>query len=144
MSLIKKPQGFPFTRNLLSDFFGEDEFFKPEWWNNNWMPAVNISDENGHYTIELAAPGLSKDDLDIKVENGVLTVSSETKSEEEKTEKNYTRREFSYSSFKRSFRLPQNTNEDGICAKYEDGVLYLTVDKKEITAQENSKAIAVE
>src|SRR5690606_30001297 len=83
-----------------------------------------------NFEIELAAPGMKKEDFNITVENGVLTISSEKEEKKEETEKNYTRKEFSYSSFTRSFTLPENVSEDEIKAHYENGILKLVVAKR--------------
>jgi HSP20 family protein len=108
------------------------------------VPAVNIRETDKDFEISLAAPGLSRKDFDVSVDdNRVLTISSEKKEEKETKEKNYTRQEFSYSSFSRSFALPENVKEDDVNAKYEDGVLKVTLMKKAIPAQKAKKAIEV-
>jgi HSP20 family protein len=125
MTLVKR--NFPGFANL-SDFFGDD------WLNfktTDLMPAINVSDNEGNYEIEVAAPGFKKDEFSISVENGVLTVSAKTEKEEEEKKKNYTRREFSSKSFSRSFTLPDNVDEDAIEANYDDGVLRLVLNKAE-------------
>ncbi|WP_187656959.1 Hsp20/alpha crystallin family protein, partial [Flavobacterium macrobrachii] len=83
--------------------------------------------------LELAAPGKTKEDFIIEIDHNVLTISSETKNETEQTENNgrYTRREFSYTSFRRAFTLPETVNTDAINAVYENGVLLITLPKKE-------------
>jgi HSP20 family protein len=129
--------------NWLSDFFENDRFFDSDWLKSQNMPAVNIKEGEKNFEIELAAPGLSKKDFNVTAENGVLTISSEKKEEEEKKEKGYTRREFSYSSFSRSFVLPENANGDDITASYSDGALHLKVGKKALQAARTQKAIEV-
>lgn len=113
-----------------------DEFLKPEWFRGfqefgSNVPAVNIKETENEYVVELAAPGKKKEDFQIEVDDNVLTIFSEAKSENEKKENNgkYTRREFSYSSFKRSFTLPDSVNDKNIKATYEDGVLNITLPK---------------
>lgn len=118
------------TRSLLSDFFDTDRFFTPFLGGNDELPSVNVIDNEKNYEIEVAAPGMKKEDFRIDFENGILNISAETKSEKEEEEKNYTRREFSYRSFSRSFSLPENANEEDITAKYDNGVLRLTLAKK--------------
>ncbi len=95
------------------------------------MPAVNIKDKENEYLIEIAAPGMKKDDINVDVDEGRLTISSQK--EENKTEENdnYKRREYNYSSFSRSFTLPENVKSEDIKAKYEDGILRLTVPKRQ-------------
>ena len=97
-------------------------------------PSVNITDKENHFLMELAAPGLEKSDFNIEVENDNLVNSVEKKSEKEETEKGkFTRREFNYSAFKRSFFLDEKINREGISASYENGVLRITLPKKDET-----------
>ncbi|MBP6009854.1 MAG: Hsp20/alpha crystallin family protein [Bacteroidia bacterium] len=106
------------------------------------MPAVNVKDGKDQYEIEVAAPGLKKEDFKIRVEHGILTISSEQKSEKESKEGEYTRREFNYQSFSRSFALPQDVKEEDIQASYADGILKLLVAKKQ-TVTAKGREIAV-
>ena len=115
------------------DFLSADNFF-----NNNWLktmdknfPAVNIAENDKNYTLEVVAPGFAKDDFKLKVDDDVLTISAETKSENNNNgkDKDYTRREYSYGSFTRSFRLPDNVKDDSISASYKDGVLDIELPK---------------
>ncbi|RBQ11833.1 Hsp20/alpha crystallin family protein [Pedobacter miscanthi] len=106
------------------------------------LPAVNISESSEEYQIELAAPGLKKEDFKVSVEGETLTVSTEQRSENSVAEKNYNRREFSYSSFTRVFTLPESADVDRILASYCDGVLKLTLPKKE-EAKAVSRQIAI-
>lgn len=113
-----------------------NEMFKPDWLGgmenfNNTLPAVNIKENERDFELELAIPGRKKDDFNIEVDNNVLTISMEDKKEDEVSDENYTRREFSYSSFKRAFTLPETVNEDKIDAAYTDGILRFTLPKKE-------------
>ncbi|WP_298139808.1 Hsp20/alpha crystallin family protein [Flavobacterium sp.] len=113
-----------------------DELLKPDWlggiqnFNTN-VPAVNIKETDTSFGIELAAPGKKKEDFNIEIDHNVLTISSESKLEKEESEGKYTRREFSYSSFRRAFTLPETVNTENINATYEDGVLYVALPKKE-------------
>lgn len=144
MSLVKRTN-WPslMNGNWLSDFFDNDRFFDSDLLKSQTLPAVNIKEAGKNYEIELAAPGLSKKDFKITAENGVLTISSEKSEETEKNEKDYTRKEFSYSSFSRSFMLPENANENDVKAIYQDGVLHLQVAKKELAPSKSPKAIEV-
>lgn len=144
MSLIKK-SGWPslINNSLLSDFFDRDRFFDSDWLKNQSVPAVNIKETDKHFEIEMAAPGFNKKDFKIEAENGTLTISSEKKEEKEQKENDYTRREFSYNSFTRSFALPENANEEDIKANYEDGILKLEVAKKVVAQPKTRKAIEV-
>ena len=107
------------------------------------MPAVNIHESENEFAVELAAPGMKKSDFKIEVENGVLTVSAEKESEMNEEKNNYTRKEFSYSSFKRSFTMPDSVNTEQISATYQDGVLTLGLPKKEESKAKPVKSIKV-
>jgi len=134
------------STGLLPTVF--DEFFKPwnEWFDTSsalgraiTVPAVNITENVNDYNISVAAPGLKKNDFHINVDGNMLTISAEKEeTKEEKEEENYTRKEYNYSSFSRSFTLPQEVNREKIEASYEDGVLKLVLPKKE----EVKKAVA--
>jgi HSP20 family protein len=97
------------------------------------VPAVNIKETETTFVVELAAPGKKKEDFNVELDDNVLTISSEASSENEEKDKEgkYTRKEFSYSSFKRSFTLPEIVNDYDINASYENGVLHITLPKKE-------------
>ncbi|HZY79211.1 MAG TPA: Hsp20/alpha crystallin family protein [Cyclobacteriaceae bacterium] len=144
MSLIKRSE-WPSLVNgsWLSDFFDNDRFFDAPFMRIQSIPAVNISENEKNFEISLAAPGLSRKDFNVSVENGALTISSEKKEEKETKEKDFTRQEYSYSSFSRSFTLPENAKEDDVNAKYEDGVLKVTLGKKALPSQKAKKAIEV-
>ena len=128
----------------LSDFFDNDRFFDSDLMRKQTVPAVNVKESDQGFEIELAAPGLIKDDFKISVENRVLTISTEKRDEhEEKRQNGYTRREFSYTSFSRSFALPDNVNEEDVDANYKDGVLKLTLTKVPEKQNKRRKAIEV-
>ena len=95
------------------------------------VPAVNICESDGHYHIELGAPGLKKEDFKIDLDRNMLNISVDKKSEETENNKKYNRREYSYTSFVRSFALPDSADEGNIEAEYTDGVLKINVAKKE-------------
>jgi len=99
---------------------------------NTSLPAVNVHETDNDFIIELAAPGMSKKDFKISFNNNILSISSEIKTNKDETKGNYTRREFSYQSFKRSFTVPENmVNGDKITAKYNDGILNVILPKRE-------------
>ena len=114
----------------LTDFF-DDEWIRNRFANTDLSPAVNVVDNEGNYEIEVAAPGFKKDDIQVTVENGVLTITGKVENESEEKKKNYTRKEFSSQSFTKRFTLPENVEQDKLSAKYEDGVLRLVVNKRE-------------
>ncbi len=95
------------------------------------VPAINIIEDTNGFKIELAAPGLSKESFSIEVDNKKLTISSEIRSEKIKKDVNYTRKEFDFSSFQRTFALSENINTDAIKASYKNGVLSITLPIKE-------------
>ena len=147
MSLIKRNNGSLPVRTILSDLFDTERFFNDRFFrefasDGEWIPAVNVIDNEKDSTIELSAPGMKKDDFKISVENDILNISAETKNEKEEKGKNYTRREFRYDAFSRSFTLPENASEEKIGAKYEDGVRKLTLAKK-VPVANKRKEIAV-
>ncbi len=99
------------------------------------VPAVNVCETQDHYLIEMAAPGLRKDDFLIKLDRNLLTVSVEQKKDQSEQNKRYNKREFSYTSFVRSFALPESADDAQIEAKYMDGILYIHVAKKDEAKQ---------
>lgn len=128
MSIVKRNNlVFP---SLMNDFFRPDWFGGVDRYDSN-IPAVNIKENERDFELELAVPGMKKDDFNVEVDKNVLTISAETKSNDEVSEDNYTRREFAFSSFKRAFTLPETINDGKIDASYKDGVLKLTLPKKE-------------
>jgi HSP20 family protein len=117
-----------------------DDFFKPwnEWFDDTrffnrvaTVPSVNVTENGNHYNVALAAPGLKKDDFKIDVDGNMLTISSEKEEKREEKEEKYTRKEYSFSSFSRSFTLPEDVKEEAIEASYENGVLNLKLPRKE-------------
>jgi HSP20 family protein len=144
MSLLaKRDKGFfsPFG-SIASDFFNDD-FFTGEFFNRTSLPAVNVKESDAQFDLELAAPGFKKEEFSISTDNGILSISAETKSEKEESDEKYTRKEFNFSKFKRSFALPDNIDTEDVEAKYENGVLHVILKKKEINAAEPAKRIEV-
>lgn len=132
-----------------------DEFLNRDWFDSslsNWrssgatLPAVNVMETNDDFKIEVAAPGMNKHDFKVELDNNVLTISSEREESQEQTDKegNYTRKEFSYQSFQRNFSLPETkVHGDKITARYEDGLLKVTVPKREEAKVKPAKQIEV-
>ena len=114
----------------LSDFFESNEFLSDGSKTRNDLPAVNVFEAEDGYTIEVAAPGMDKDDFSVSVDDGILTISAETVVEEDDRDGEYTFREYDYNSFSRAFTLPQNAMEDGIEAAYENGELIISIPKR--------------
>lgn len=142
MALIKRSDWPSLEGSMLSDFF-DDDIFPARMLGRRSMPSVNIRETDKSYELEMAAPGYGKQDFNISIDNSVLTVSAEKKQEEKKDGENYTRREFGYESFSRSFSLPMNTNEEDINARYEDGILKLSITKKNADQGKTRKPIAI-
>lgn len=128
MSQLVKFNTFPALRTMLDNFWSND-VMDDDFLRRTRMPSVNVKESDKDYQIEVAAPGMKKDNFNVAVENGILTISADVKDEKEEKKDNYTRREFSYSSFTRSFTLPPDVDENNIKAHYEDGVLFLTIVK---------------
>jgi len=136
-----------------SELFDSGNFFSPSvldfgldfpaWDFASKVPTVNVIENEKEWKLELAAPGLEKKDFKINVQNDLLTISSEKKEEKKEEKDNYTRREFAYSSFTRSFRLPENCLSDKIDAKYENGILRLFLPKKEMNVSKPAKEIKI-
>lgn len=118
--------------SLMDEFFNDSylpRFF--DWETGQNMPAVNITEGKEDYKIDVAAPGLNKEDFKISLDNNVLSISSEKEVKNETKEENVLRREFSYSSFCRSFTLPETVNGDKIKATHNDGILSIVIPKKD-------------
>lgn len=133
---------------LFDDFFTKDLF---DWGSENFsttgttVPAVNVKETPENFTVEVAAPGMSKEDFRVELNHNVLTISSERKHEQEdKNNERYTRKEFSYQSFQRNFQLSkESVDADNIKAKYENGVLQLLIPKREEVKTKPSRLINI-
>jgi HSP20 family protein len=147
MSLVKW-NNYPGMTNLFDDFFSRD------LWNwglannsttNTTIPAVNIKETAENFEVEMAAPGMKKEDFKVELDGNTLTISSERENQtEEKEGERYSRREFSYQSFQRTFTLPKNVVDvDQINAKYENGVLRLLIPKREEAKQKPPRMIEI-
>lgn len=153
MKTLVKTNGslFPAIPSLLNDFLTDD------WFDSsfaNWkssgatLPAVNVRETNDDFRIEVAAPGMKRDDFKVELDNNVLMISSQQEDDSDQIEKGidgtYTRREFSYQSFQRSFSLPESKAEgDKIAARYVDGILHITIPKKEEAKVKPARQIKV-
>jgi HSP20 family protein len=129
-----------------NDFFNVDNFFDKGWlskWEKDF-PAVNIAEDEKSYSVEVIAPGFKKEDFKLKVEDDMLTISAESKTEKKENAKGkeYTRREYSYNSFTRSFHLPDDVKDDSISASYKDGILNLELPKSKVQVKA-TKEIAI-
>lgn len=131
--------------SFFDEFFGKE--LNPGLFEdraNMSVPAVNVIEDPDNFKIEVAAPGLDKKDFKIDLDNNVLTISSEKeyKHEDEKDGK-FMRREFAYSSFKRSFTLPESVDAEKIKANYKEGLLYINIPKREEAKQKPPRQISI-
>lgn len=154
MSLVKF-RSRPFGGLMTNDFFDMDDFFDNRGWVRDMLPsrfwngktvepALNIKESEDKFEIELAAPGFSKKDFNVTIDEGCLNISGEKSMEEEEKEENYTRREFSYNSFERSLQLPENVKEEEIKAHYHDGILSFDLAKKEEAKKRPPKVVKID
>lgn len=127
---------------FLSGLF-DDDFFPVMNSRNGSMPAVNIKESEKTYTLELAVPGMDKKDLKIDINEDVIVISSESKTENEEEKDGYKRKEFSYSSFCRSFYIPENVNKEKIGASYKDGILTVELPKQEEEKSKISRQVKI-
>src|SRR5690606_38399658 len=130
-------QNFPLVSTWLEDIFNRDlpSVFTSNFNTGITLPKVNIKETADAFMVEMAVPGLKKSDFQIEIDNQTLSISTETKEESEHKEEKYNRREFGYSSFKRTFSLPETVNDDKINANYQDGILSILLPKKEEAKQ---------
>jgi HSP20 family protein len=148
MSIIRRNNLMPAMSNLFDDFFTRDL--------SNWgltnnsstqttIPAVNIRETNDNFEVEMAAPGMNKEDFKVELDGNQLTIYSEKKTEQRDNEETrYSRQEFSYESFQRSFTLPKDVVDvDKIEAHYTNGVLHLTIPKKEEVKKRPARMIEI-
>lgn len=134
-----------FFPNLVDEFFGKDLLSNLGSSKEQIsVPAINIIEGKEQFKIEVAAPGLGKDDFLIDVHNNVLTVSSEKEDSSEDSGHKFVRREFNYCSFKRSFALPETVEIDNIKAQHKNGVLSVTIPKKEEAKEKSPRSISIE
>ena len=145
MTLARRSDSF--LPSLFDRFFNSDLMD----WNltnfsstNTTLPAVNVKETQDDYILELAAPGMSKKDFKVNFQNNVLTVSSEKQEERDEKDDNYTRREFCYQSFQRSFTVPgHDVDSDKINASYADGILSVTLHKREEVKPKPAREIKI-
>ncbi len=138
---------FPAFRSLIDSFWDSNNFFgkdfsMDEFFHRAWTPSVNIKDNTKTYEVEVAAPGLNKNDFTVNVENGLLSIKGEHEESKEEKKDNYSRREFNYNRFERTFSLPENAKKDSVKAKYENGVLKISLTKTP-TKKSKAKKVAI-
>lgn len=133
-----------FNPNLANRVF--DDFFNNIPARTNFggtLPAVNVKETEDDYLVELAVPGLKKEDFKVEINEGVLTIAAERKTENEEKKEGYTRREFSYTNFTRRFTLPETADENNISASYNDGILAINLPKKEEAKPQPARLIEI-
>ena len=145
MSTLVQKNGLLPHNSFFDDFLTRDLF---DWSNRRSnqlrsVPPVNIVETNDDFRVEMAAPGMKKNDFHVELDNDMLTIWSDLNTVEENENQQYTRREFSYYSFKRSFYLPNTVVADKIEATYRDGMLSLIIPKKEEARKKPVKTIAI-
>lgn len=145
-TLVRKNRSF--WPKMMQDFFGTENPFELEE-NFGFMeksaeiPSANVIENDHEFKVELSAPGFEKKDFKVEVLEGVLNISAEKKNEVKEEKDNYMKKEFSYSSIRRSFALPEYVDENKIDAKYEKGILNLILPKKALNMPKAKKAIEV-
>ncbi len=132
----------PTFSGLMNSFFeNELNLMSPQRF--GYAPATNIVENENSFRLELSVPGMEKEDFKVDVENNVLTISAEKQEEKTEENKNFTRREFVYGNFSRSFVLPKSINADDIKAEYKNGILNIDLPKKEEEKAKAKKEIAI-
>ena len=152
-TLVKRNGLFPSmgsksVNSFFDDFITKDLF---DWTDKNFavlgsnLPSVNLKETDTNIEIELAAPGMKREDFKVEIDNDLLMISSEKEEEKEEVGKkdNYIRKEFNYQSFYRTFSLPETANENKIEANYKDGILHVVIEKKEGTKKRALKTIPI-
>lgn len=144
--VTKNHSSFPSFSNLFDDFFNTEI---GDWKRKNFsatnttLPKVNISESDEAYTVEVAVPGMNKEDFNVSLDQNILTISSEKETSSTSEDQKFTRREFVYNSFQRSFTLPDTADDDNIHASYQDGILKIAIAKKEEAKPKPLKTIAI-
>ncbi len=144
-SKSKTPTNFPMLTSWIDDWFNDElpSVFSSNFNTGITLPKVNIRETKESYFVDMAVPGLKKSDFQIDLDNTILSVGADLKEYEENTEVKFTRREFGYSSFKRTFTLPETIEESKIKASYDNGILCVELPKKEEAKQQPVRAIKV-
>ena len=144
MSLIKFRNRRPWGNLIAPDFFDTDDFFGSRLWNNGGNePALNIKETEDAFEVELAAPGYSKKDFEVTIDEGCLNVMAEKSSSKKEKEDDYMRQEFSYNAFQKRLQLPDSVKEENVKAHYKDGILSFNLIKKEEAKKQKPKKIQI-
>jgi HSP20 family protein len=144
MSLVKFRKRRPWGNLMTSGFYDTNDYFENRLWNNKFNePALNIRETDAIFEVELAVPGYSKKDFEVTIDDQCLNIKAENSHSEEEKDKNYTRQEFSYSSFEKRLQLPDSVKNENVEAHYKDGVLSFKLIKKEEAKNHKSKKIEI-
>ncbi len=145
MTLVRS--NYPSFSSLFDDFLNTE---MGDWKRQNYsstqttLPKVNIKEDEDKFTVEMAAPGMKKADFHIHLDQNALTISSEREAEDQSDEGQYTRREFAYHAFRRSFTLPETADGEKIGASYKNGILSISIPKKEEAKPKPARTIAIQ
>ena len=129
--------------SLIDEMFNNDYMGGTSQVNKRFIPAVNVSELEDKFQLEMSIPGFNKEDVEIEVDKDLLTISSEIENKEEETTEQFTRREFSKHSFKRAFNIPETVNQENIDATYENGILTISLPKKEEALPQPKRMISL-
>lgn len=143
---VNSQNNFPSWSNWIDNFLNDDQMPLLNSLNFNrgiTLPKVNILETADAYAVQMAVPGLKKSDFHIDLEEQLLSISADLQEEQNSSDAQYTRREFGYSSFKRTFSLPETVNDDQIEASYNDGILSILLPKKEEAKRKPAKTIKI-
>ena len=143
MTLVKFNRRFPLFDQMFPEIIDTDSLLNKNLiLEDNWIPAINVKENTNNFDIEVSAPGFSKEDFEVTISDNILCVSAENKENTKEKEEDYSRQEFFYSSFKRTFTLPKSIDfSKKIKAKYENGVLRIHLDKLDILKSEEHKKV---
>lgn len=143
VSLNRRPNGMPSVFDMFDDLFTSNWPQKSLIEKGIFTPSVNVTESDKNFRLEFAAPGFEKKDFDINIEKDFITVSAKKEMNNEAKEENYTRREFSFESFERTFTLPENVNAEQIEALYENGILNVVLPKKDVQIEKPVKKVEI-
>jgi len=145
LPIFNRPSRISGKRNWVENFFSEtNDFFRNfDFDKENDIPAVNVKEEPENFMIEVAVPGMKKEDFKIEINQGVLMISAKAEESKEEKDENFVRREFSYRNFNRSFWLPENVKSEAINANYDQGMLQIKLPKISTLPNSVSKVIQI-
>jgi len=143
MKNLQKRRSFLPDFNWADNFFSDDDGFFDRWFKARTVPPVNVVELPEVFKMEFDVPGMAKEDFDISVDNGMLVVKAEHRASNEEVHDNFKRKEFDYTTFTRTFWLPENVDVEAIDADYKNGILKLALPKLEVEESEKRKTILV-